>query len=33
VENVGNYTTDVFGTTYATISAPRMYGVELGYQF
>jgi len=33
VENVGNYTTDVFGTTYATISAPRMYGVELGYNF
>ncbi|WP_313914560.1 TonB-dependent receptor [Tahibacter sp.] len=33
VENVGNYTTDVFGTTYATISAPRMYGVELGYDF
>ncbi len=33
VENVGNYTTDVFGTTYATISAPRLYGVELGYDF
>lgn len=33
VENVGNYTTDVFGTTYATISAPRMYGVEVGYKF
>ncbi|MBN8740109.1 MAG: TonB-dependent receptor [Lysobacterales bacterium 69-70] len=33
VEGVGNYTTDVFGTTYATISPPRMYGVELGYKF
>lgn len=33
VENVGNYTTDVFGTTYATISAPRLYGVEVGYHF
>ncbi|HVH33447.1 MAG TPA: TonB-dependent receptor, partial [Tahibacter sp.] len=33
VENVGNYTTDVFGTTYATISPPRMYGVEVGYKF
>ena len=33
VEGVGNYTTDVFGTTYATISAPRMYGVELEYTF
>lgn len=33
VEGVGNYTTDVFGTTYATISPPRLYGVELEYRY
>jgi iron complex outermembrane recepter protein len=33
VDGVGNYTTDVFGTTYATITAPRLYGVEVGYHF
>ncbi|MCU7376401.1 hypothetical protein PEC18_37985, partial [Paucibacter sp. O1-1] len=30
VLGVGNYTTDVFGTTYATISPPRQVGVESG---
>ena len=33
VDGIGNYTTDVFGTTYATITPPRLYGVEVGYQF
>ncbi|UXI68293.1 TonB-dependent receptor [Tahibacter amnicola] len=33
VLGVGNYTTDVFGTTYATISPPRQVGVEVEVRF
>jgi len=33
VEGVNNLTTDTLGTPFATISAPRVWGVELGYDF
>lgn len=33
VEGVNNITTDTLGTPFATISAPRVWGLEVGYDF
>ncbi|GLQ48240.1 TonB-dependent receptor [Dyella lipolytica] len=33
VTGIGNYTTNVFGTTYATVTPPRTWGLELRTKF